>query len=337
MKNNAVDFFEFVFILAFIPASSLFAVGGLSGNKLTVSSADPIPEMTGEFSPDLGGYENKAYFNEYSHRKNLPVDDEERTFWERRDEITQSAVAVRLTGAFSDRFETGLRFSHNSYKLNTDRTAGKEYGYLEWGMKYLLNQGRIVRFALEAGMDLSTENWLPRPKIGGIMTWNITDRLGLDASLDVFSSSKMYEGRDSFIERGAEFNSGLGYKIGSFYPVIELQYSEKYSGRFRYFRLSDVFYQDLDVNTTFEINVNRMLGIPPYVYTESFPYPVKVAELKEKVTVYNKTYTGRTGFVYEINTKNKIIFTASEEFYGSNSPAGRSITAAYRLSFGSGE
>jgi hypothetical protein len=66
----------FSIMVALLPLSSLFAVGGISNKKLIVLGADPVDYNAFEFEPTIGMIRQTYRFNQYGDRTDIPDDNE---------------------------------------------------------------------------------------------------------------------------------------------------------------------------------------------------------------------------------------------------------------------
>ena len=140
-----------------------YAVGGISGSKIIVPNADPLPHNHVEIEP--------FFALEF-------VDD--------RDNSTRFGGGVRFTlGAF-DNLEVGANVNYLDYEDAQLVRADTNFGDIEAGLKYRFldeSEGRPVSLAYQGGITIPTgggSRWIFEPG-GLILTKNFTEAVSLDA------------------------------------------------------------------------------------------------------------------------------------------------------------
>ncbi|MEM4658084.1 MAG: hypothetical protein QXX77_06655, partial [Candidatus Methanosuratincola sp.] len=177
------------------------AIGGISGSKVLVPSADTVGRKRFEAEP--------FFVFEFTG-------DEKET--KRYD------AGVRLTYGFMENLEAGLSyFFFGAEHGEAFHVSSKGFGDTELGVKYKLNREEDFSLAAVSGMRFPVvENspWVAEPA-GLVLTKNLSDRLSLDAGLVAGFSFGNHNPRTLHVISQA----GLGYFVTpSFQPVVEIAY-----------------------------------------------------------------------------------------------------------------
>lgn len=334
MKKYAISI---IFILSIFPFASLYSVGGISNSKLIVPSADPIGYNDFEFEPAFSMFRARGKFNDYGHLKNIPKDYDQLDTGENRRSESESVLNFRLTGGFFPNFEGGFTFGHVTSETNTGDSASTAYEDLQMGGKYLLNPDDSIRFALEGGINMKSDDWTTSYEGGTILTWDITDKLSLDADILYSASSRRTVDEQKVIERGMGYNIGLGYTLfGVFQPIVELGYSETYTWRYRNYRPTRNLATNLNIDSETDIDVNSALGLSSTqeIFVPGFGTIGRTTPpIQEKVKVWERKMTLSAGFTYTVNPSALVILIYSHDFKGVNTLAGRTIAGAFTFTF----
>lgn len=108
---------EVLFLFSFFCSSaffsfpqSVYAVGGISGSKLIVPSADPVAYGDFELEPYFSVFRAHRKYNEYGHLKNIPDDFDRLSPGEVRESRSEGGLGFRMTGGVLPNFEAGFGY-----------------------------------------------------------------------------------------------------------------------------------------------------------------------------------------------------------------------------------
>ncbi len=177
-----------------------FAVGGISGTKLIVPSANPLGKRSVEAEP---------FFSlEF-------VDD--------RDHTVRAGGGFRLTAGLFEDFEAGFNINYLDHEDSGLIRSETNFGDIDSGLKLRFleqDEGHPLSLAYEAGLTIPVgegAQWIVEPG-GLILTRDFTEKFSMDADV-VFGIIE----NDSW---SIVTEIGFGYYIDSkFQPVIEAAYA----------------------------------------------------------------------------------------------------------------
>lgn len=331
MRLNFLKKFALVAFLA--PCASAIAVGGISNTKLVVPGANPVDYQAFELGLTLGMYRQTYRFDEFSHRTDIPNDYNRLAVGEQKMSQSANTLGFRLTDGIYPNTEVGISFGHSAYadSIGTEGQASFEEAQL--GIKYLLNPGRPMRFALQGGINFDPVSWSPSYEGGAILTYDITRKFSVDMDLLTSVSSPIHREQDTFIERGVGGNIGIGYFFGRFQPIVEIGYFEKSSIRRRNPRISEEFYYLTSMGVPYEYNINESMGLPSGITVDGIPVSLPVIQIQERVHYWSRKWTASTGFTFITHSGTVVIFGVSEDLRGMNEYGGKYVSLAATFTF----
>jgi hypothetical protein len=201
------------------------AVGGISGAKLATPNTATVPDGHMEFEPYLGIEYQKLAFDEDWSRFDL--DGTYRTV----------ETGFRFTLGLAETVELGLVAPvvfARAWIDGGERFSSAGLGDIPLGLKWAFLRGDEGGLALQLGVTLPTGDYDPgpeelplgdgavTPELGLIATVEDPEGLSFDVSLAGGLAIPVEEGDYEWL---AALDLGLGYMIGSFQPVVELNQS----------------------------------------------------------------------------------------------------------------
>lgn len=177
------------------------AIGGISGSKVLVPSADTVGMKRLEVEP-IFVFE-------------LTGDEEETKSYD---------IGFRLTYGFTENLETGFSyFFFGADDVETFDVRSIGHGDVEFGIKYRFLKGNSFSLAVESGVRFPTVEgspWVVEPA-GLVFTKNLSDRLSLDTDILAGFSHGNHNPRTLHVIS----QTGAGYFVtSSFQPVAEIAY-----------------------------------------------------------------------------------------------------------------
>jgi hypothetical protein len=322
-------------------STPVFAIGGLTGSKGIVLSADTVEPGSAEATMEFSLFHAHSSFNEYGHLKDHPGDYDKLEPGEKKHTISENGVAFSFTAGLPMNMEAGLSYGHITSERADNGLSFTNFDDLRMGLKYSpVNEGSI-RFAILTGINIESVKWTMDGEIGGVLTVEPTGKLNgfsWDISAIYLQSTKRDIEGQQVVERGFQADTGIGLSLGIFTPAIELNYQENRSWRFRPYTLG----RQVEINANLspeeaEINVLSQLGVPDFVVPASIPVyggsVIAPPPLEEKVQYIERKLYTTISLGMEVTEHLSLVLLYSHDLTGASTAAGQTLSGVITIGF----
>lgn len=341
-KNQFTTLFmHFIALQGVFLATPLFALGGMTGDKVSVPYPFVLEKDAVEMEMSFSLFRATARFNDYGHLKDLPGDYDKIDPLAGEDRVfSENGVAFRVSGGIRENLELTLAYGHQTTRQIQDRLSFTHFDDVEVLLKYYLGETGEFSFALMGGAYYDTDAWTPDYHLGGIASYRPFQSSGITFDLEFWGSRSAIRTIEytRTHENGYGFAFGAGYSFGKLTPSIELRYEDSIYKQYRLHRAGRIAEINMNLSPE-EAEIDLLPHVASHLGTTLPAGWDAIREqyhlFKERIDYRERAVSVNMGINYDWNDHASTLIAYSQEVDGINTFAGKTISLAFSWSFDS--